>query len=80
MPACPACPVAPGDGTGVGPVDRTGVVIFSHALILNKNPHLWMDTNYNVSKILQLTENKGLSLGLTHIFRPVASMRLFMKP
>jgi len=21
----PACPVAPGDGTGVGPADRTGV-------------------------------------------------------
>ena len=23
--ACPACPVAPADGTGVGPEDRTGV-------------------------------------------------------
>jgi len=23
--ACPACPVAPGDGTGVGAVHRTGV-------------------------------------------------------
>ena len=23
--ACPACPVAPEDGTGVGPEDRTGV-------------------------------------------------------
>ncbi len=23
--ACPARPVAPGDGTGVGPEDRTGV-------------------------------------------------------
>jgi len=22
--ACPACPVAPADGTGVGPEDRTG--------------------------------------------------------
>ena len=39
MPACPACPVAPADGTGacpvapadgtgVGPADRTGMVIF----------------------------------------------------
>jgi hypothetical protein len=25
-------------------------VIFSHALILNKNPHLWMDTNYTTHK------------------------------
>ena len=24
------------------------VVIFSRALILNKNPYLWMDTNYNL--------------------------------
>jgi len=24
-PRCPACPVGPGDGTGVGPEDRTGV-------------------------------------------------------
>ena len=23
--ACPACPVAPGDGTGVAPADGTGV-------------------------------------------------------
>jgi len=30
MPACP--------GTS------TGWLFFSHALILNKNPHLWMDT------------------------------------
>jgi len=27
--ARPACPVAPADGTGVGPEDRTGVKIFS---------------------------------------------------
>ena len=27
--ACPACPVAPGDGTGVGPEDRTGWLKFS---------------------------------------------------
>ena len=26
IPACPTCPVAPADGTGVGPADRTGVV------------------------------------------------------
>jgi hypothetical protein len=26
MSACRACPVAPEDGTGVGPADRTGVV------------------------------------------------------
>jgi hypothetical protein len=28
-PACPACPVAPADGTGVGPADLTGVKLFS---------------------------------------------------
>jgi len=28
-PTCPACPVAPADGTGVGPADLTGVKLFS---------------------------------------------------
>ncbi len=27
--ACPACPVAPADGTGVGPEDRTGAPLFT---------------------------------------------------
>ena len=30
--ACPACPVAPADGTGVGQNDRTGVNSFSACL------------------------------------------------
>ena len=34
MPACP-----------VGRQIVQGRLFFSHALILNKNPHLWMDTN-----------------------------------
>jgi hypothetical protein len=28
MSACPACPVAPEDGTGVGPADLTGAILF----------------------------------------------------
>ncbi len=30
--ACPACPVAPGDGTGVAPADGTGVNDVPHYL------------------------------------------------
>jgi hypothetical protein len=38
----PLCPVAPGDGTGVGPIDRTGVVnpAIAGSPSLNLNPAL----------------------------------------
>jgi len=35
----PCYRVPSGCSTGVDPADRTGVVIFSHASILNENPH-----------------------------------------
>jgi len=46
IPARPAsCPVAPRGSIGTGQEMVPGRVIFSQALILNKNPQLWMDTN-----------------------------------
>jgi hypothetical protein len=41
----PACPVGPSENTGTSRQIVPGWLFFSHALILNKNPHLWMDTD-----------------------------------
>jgi hypothetical protein len=35
----PACPVGPREGSGTGRQIVLGWLFFSHALILNENPH-----------------------------------------
>jgi len=37
-------------------------LFFSHALILNKNPHLWMDTNENYYYVLPISQEQYLTV------------------
>ncbi len=61
MPACPACPVAPADGTGVGPADRTGAVkIFA---FLELEPRLNIKTNLTGQAKLNILKRSQKTVG-----------------
>ena len=43
--ACPACPVAPADGTGVGPEDRTGASRAKRAVKIYRANYFMYEVN-----------------------------------